>query len=217
MFAHRIAITSLFLFITTGALAEGLLSGAVRVVTGGQVDLDKREVCVLNQCVDDKGKTRTKSTDEMIGDVLGTMPGFALLSDADKENAKKLAKEGGLILAATSMDPITGGIIIQLLNGSTKQEVAVPTYSPNPPVTNASYSFSAVCIASRGSNNFTAAFADPPADLSKVSRGDTVNLTAPICAGMSGSVSSVIMIATSEATPVLNNPAYKWILLGETK
>ncbi|TXM94945.1 hypothetical protein [Methylobacterium sp. WL116] len=217
MTKRYIIVALLALATPSPAPARSVLGDIVKGTTGGQIDIDKGEACILNQCINDKGKTRTKSVDELIGDALGTIPGYVLLSDADKNNAAKLAKSGGLILATTTMDPVTGGIIIQLLNGPDKQEVPVPTYAPNPPSTSISYTITAVCIASRGPKNFTAAFGDPPADLNKVKRGDTVNLTAPICAGMAGSVSSVVMVATSEATPVQNNPSYKWLLLGETK
>jgi hypothetical protein len=190
----------------------------VRVVTGGAVDPDRREVCVGPLCVNDKGKTRTKTLDETIDDQVGqAVPGYVVLSDEDKAKVRGAVKSTGVILASTTMDPITGGIVIKIITGDKKEEVLVPSYTPNPPPTEIKYNLAASCLIQRDATSITAAFLEEVPDLLKVNAGDTVNLTAPICPGMGQSITSVIMIATSKATPVTTSSKFKWVLLGNIK
>jgi hypothetical protein len=212
----RILILGAIIAFPTLASAGGLIGDLVKGATGGSVDLDKGEVCALNQCVDKNGKTRTKSRDEMVEDALGTIPGYNLLSEPDKANVRSAAKVTGVILATTTMDPITGGLVIQFLAGDKKEEVAVPSYKPNPPPTAITYTMSAACLIQRDAKSITAAFIEGNADLGKVVPGDTLSLTAPYCSGFGQSVTSVVMRATSKATPVDNTTKFKWIILGST-
>lgn len=215
---------NLFLFVALGivvtspAVAGGLVSDVVKGATGGAVNLDKGEFCALNQCINKDGKTRTKTLDETIDDTLSqAAPGYAAFSDADKAKVRGAAKDAGVILAATTMDPITGGIVIKIISGDKKEEVLVPTYTPKPIPTEKQYNLTASCLIQRDPTSFTAAFLEDNADLSKVKAGDSLNLTAPICSGFAQSITSVVMIATSQATPNTSSAKFKWILLGNIK
>lgn len=202
--------------LTSPASGGGLVGDFIKGATGGAVDVERGEICAANQCVNTKGETRTKSIDEVIDDNLGRIPGYQNLSEADKANIRTAAKTGAVIAIATS-DPITGSIIIPIIAGKQKEEVPVPSYKPNPIATDISYNLTADCIGKRGETSFTVAFKEDNADLAKVKLGDTVKATAPICTTVSGSVTSVTMKATSEATPVPSQKGFKWILLGDLK
>ncbi|PDT20051.1 hypothetical protein [Rhizobium hidalgonense] len=202
------------LAISSPVHAGGFIGDIVKGATGGAVDLDNGEVCAVNQCINSKGETRTKSVDEVLDDNLGRVPGYQLLSEADKQNIRTAAKVGAVIAVATS-DPVTGGLVISIISGDQKEEVPVPTYKPNPPATQVSYKLSADCIVKRGENNFTVAFKEDNQDAAKVKVGDTISVVSTSCPSFEGSVTSVEMKATSELTAVPSGRGFKWMLLGE--
>lgn len=213
----RLIATLLFALLAFAppAAAGGLVGDIIKGTTG--VDLEGGEVCILNQCVDKKGKTRTKSFDEVLDDKLNGVPGYSLLSESDKKNVKAAAKAGAIFSAVTSLDPISGGLVIKMIVGNQEQEVPVPSYNPNPPKTQIKYTMVAACLFQRTPTDISAGFGKvAPDDLAKVVPGDTISLTAEFCPGIGGtSVTSVTMTATSKATAVENNPKFSWVLLGK--
>lgn len=204
------------LSLTSSVQAGGLVGDIIKAGTGGAVDVENGEVCAINQCVNTKGETRTKSVDEVLDDNLGRVPGYQLLSDADKQNIRTAAKVGAVIAVATS-DPLVGGVVISIVSGDQKEEVSVPTYDPNPPPTQISYKLTADCIVKRGETSFTVGFKEDNLEATKVKLGDTVSVDSPSCPSFQGSVTSVVMQATSELTSVPSKRGFKWVLLGELK
>jgi hypothetical protein len=214
----KLTTTILFAMITFAppAVAGGFVGDLIKGRTG--VDVERGEICAAFICVDKKGKTRTKSFDEVLDDQLNSVPGYSLLSESDKNNVKAAAKVGAIFSAATSLDPVTGGFVIKMIVGNQEQEVLVPSYNPKPSQTQIKYTMVAACLFQRTPTDISAGFGkDAPGDLAKVVPGDTISLTAEFCPGIGGtSVTSVTMIATSKATAIENNPKFSWVLLGKT-
>jgi hypothetical protein len=175
-------------------------------------------VCVGPLCVDGKGNTRVKTPGEILNDQLNSIPGYTLLSDADKRNVQTAVVTTGVIAAVTT-DPVTSLVFIKILSGGEGKEktVAVPQ-NPNAPPTGKMWNITAACIAQQESKLITAYFnTSPVPDVDKIGDGDTVNLTAPVCVLFKDKSVTSVTIHKSGGMPIPDTqpPHFTYVLMGE--
>nr|WP_291851216.1 hypothetical protein [Bradyrhizobium sp.] len=132
--------------------------------------------------VDGRGRVRVRSPAEVLDDELNRVPGYALLSDADKRNVKSAVVTTGVVAGITT-DPAATMLFIKILSGQDgKEKTASVKINPNTTPTGKAWNISATCIVQQEAKLITAYFnTDTVPDADKIADGDTVNLTAPIC------------------------------------
>lgn len=166
--------------------------------------------------VDRDGNVRVKSPSEVLNDSLNSVPGYGLLSDADKKNIQAAIVTTGAVAAVVS-DPVGGTIFIKILSGPDAKEdtVAIPVGDPTP--TGKSWEITATCIAQQEGKLITAYFnTDPVPEVSNIADGDTVNLTAPTCPIFKDKSVTSVTIRKTGGNPLANRkpPQYTYVLIG---
>ena len=151
--------------------------------------------------------------DQAIDTAINTSP-LVVLSDADKKNVHQAIKTVGFV-SAVLHDPVTGLIIISVLNGKgEKQNIPVPINDATP--TGNTWPLAAKCIVQQEGGLITAMFADDPAHITEATYGDTLKLTANYCAEYKEkSATAVSMKMTGRSDfPNAAPPLYRHYLVG---
>lgn len=193
-------------------IATGVVTPAWPIQIGPEIRVGGGEATIGGVGVRN-GKVVVPTPDQLLDSAINSTPA-ALLSDADKKNVKQAIITTGFI-AAVASDPITGIVLITVLQGSgDKSDVPVPTV--NAPPTGKTIELSAKCITQQEGGAITAMFNDDPPRLAELAPGDMMKLSAGYCPEyQKNSVTSVTVKYTGRSDfPDAKPPLYKHYIVG---